>query len=136
MGFNRGLCGFNRSKFNSDQFSVVLYSNPSASSLSEGTTTADNDFLAAGVSDSLSSASAISRLLQSLVMEYGGALAAGKTVCINANNFTVTLDGGNAIDKFDGSFPEVFPVTCTVSYTDGGTSRSVDVVVYRRDRKI
>lgn len=136
MGFNRGLGGFNRSKFNSDTFSNVLYSTQSASTTTEGTITACIDFYAECTSDSLTAGSAISKLLRQLTMEYSGALAAGGKVCINANNFTVTLDGANAIDKFDGAFPEVFPVNCTVVYADDETSRTVKVIVSRRDRQI
>jgi hypothetical protein len=136
MGFNRGLGGFNRSKFNSDTFSNVLYSTQSASTTTEGTITACIDFYVECASDSLTAGSAISKLLQSLTMEYSGALSVGKKVCINANNFTVTLDGANTIDKFDGLFPEVFPVNCSVVYEDSEVSRTVKVIVSRRDRKI
>jgi len=196
MGFNRGLGGFNRSKFNSDAFSNALYSTPSArtatdgtviaskdfyiapvadtiaeglatartdfyiapvadtiaeglatartdfyivsaaGSASEGGVIASKDFYAEGTSDSLSAGAAILEIIHHLTMEYSGALAVGKKVCINANNFTVILDGANAIDKFSGTFPEVFPVACTVVYTDGGASRTVKLTVARRDRTI
>lgn len=134
MGFNRG--GFNRAKFNSTEFSNVLYCESAANTSSEGTVTACIDFYTAGVSDTITVGSAISKLLKQLAFEYSGELAAGKKVCVNATNFTVTLNRINAIDKFDGKFPEVFPVSCTVEYADGEASRTVKVIVSRRDRKV
>ena len=107
-----------------------------AGSASEGGVTVCIDFYAEGTSDSLSAGAAILEIIHHLTMEYSGALAVGKKVCINANNFTVLLDGANAIDKFSGTFPEVFPVACTVVYTDGGASRTVKLTVARRDRTI
>jgi hypothetical protein len=139
MGFNRS--GFNRTKFNSTAFSSGIgYLSPSAKTTTEGTAAAETtpgiDVYITGVSITQTRGFALLGLLRSLTMEYSGPLAAGEKVCINAENFTVTLDGANAIDKFDGDFPEVFPVDCTITYADDETSRTVKVIVSRRDRQI
>lgn len=54
MGFNRGQCGFNRSKLNSDTFSSVVYSTPSANSTTAGAALSDKIFFAVPSADTLS----------------------------------------------------------------------------------
>lgn len=178
MAFNRGT-GFNRTKLNSDEFSTVLYSNSSASTLSSGDaianmvydSNAESDTLSTGTAvsvliidssaeaDTISSGSAVptldiytsaeantisselvvSALTKVLTMIFSGTVAAGKTVCIDGLLFTVKNAGANAIDDFTGDFPEIFPETCTVVYTDAEGAegeRTVKIRVSRRDRHI
>ncbi|MBW2632050.1 MAG: hypothetical protein JRC90_09900 [Deltaproteobacteria bacterium] len=135
MTFNRGS-GFNRSKFNSDTYSNVLYSGGSAKTQTKGVGIAESIFYASGIAKTFTSTLIDETLLKSILMEYSADLAVGARVCINANDFTVKLDGINAIDKFTGEFPYIFPVTCDVIYEDGIGARTVKIIVVRKDRHI
>lgn len=59
---------------------------------------------------------------------FSGSVAAGKTVCIDGQDFSVLNDGVNAIGDFDGDFPQ--PGSCgSAVYTDGEASRNVTLTV-------
>jgi len=79
---------------------------------------------------------AMLRQIDSWTITFTGTLAAGKTVCINTRDYTVKNDGVNAIADFSGDFPTIFPGTNWVVYTDTEGSRTVRIVVSKRDRKV
>jgi hypothetical protein len=76
------------------------------------------------------------RQIDSWTFTFSGSLAAGKTLCINMRDFTVKNDGVNAIANFTGDFPSIFPGTNWVIYTDSEGSRTLRLVVSKRDRKV
>lgn len=135
MVFNRGN-GFNRIKFNSDKYSNVLYSIAPARSVSSGNAIAEIAYYVTAVSKTQSSTDVSNAIYKVLTMVFSGDLPAGKRVCINGIDFTVTTDGVNSIDSFTGSFPVVIPTTCVVTYSDSVGSRSAKIIVSRRDRSI
>jgi hypothetical protein len=76
------------------------------------------------------------RQIDSWTFTFTGTLAAGKTVCFDGRDFTVKNDGVNAIANFTGDFPSIFPGTNWVIYTDSEGSRTIRLVVSKRDRKV
>lgn len=59
------------------------------------------------------------------IMIYGQALEAGDVIVIDCVERTVTLNG--AIIDYDGTFLELEPGANSITYTDGFTTRTVDV---------
>ena len=90
----------------------------------------------AGYSDSETDVYALLRQIDSWTITFTGTLAAGKTVCINTRDFTVTNDGDNAIADFSGDFPTMFPGTNWVIYTDEEGSRTLSITISKKDRKV
>jgi hypothetical protein len=88
------------------------------------------------ITDTTTDIYAMLRQVDSWTITFTGTLAAGKTVCINTRDFTVKNDGVNAIADFSGDFPTIFPGTNWVVYTDTEGSRTVRIVVSKRDRKV
>jgi hypothetical protein len=128
--------GFNSQPHNRDDFGSVLYGNAEASTLTKGTCSADSIFFVTGDAKTLSSTNISDKIYKVLTMVYSGAVAIGERVCIDGEYFTVTLDGANAIQHFTGDFPEIMPDENSVSYEDSEGSRTVKVIVSRRDRHI
>lgn len=79
---------------------------------------------------------AVLRAIDSWTFTFSGTLAAGKTLCIDKNDFTVKNDGANAMVGFTGDFPAMLPGENTVFYTDALGSRTVTIVVSKKDRSI
>ena len=79
---------------------------------------------------------ALLRQIASVKFGYTGTIAPGETVCIDGRLFTVKLDGVNAVENFTGKYPTLFPGTNWVVYTDSEGSRTIKIVVYKRDRSI
>lgn len=71
-----------------------------------------------------------------ITLTFSGTLAAGKTVCIDGDKFTVLNDGVNAIADFSGDFPAIWPGTNTIIYEDSEGSRTVLVAVTKKDRSV
>lgn len=71
-----------------------------------------------------------------ITFTFGGTLAAGKTIVIDTNDFTVVNDGVNAIASMTGDFPEIYPGTNQVIYTDSLGSRTVTIVIVKKDRSV
>ena len=71
-----------------------------------------------------------------ITFTFGGTLAAGKTVVVNTNDFTVLNDGVNAIASMTGDFPEIYPGTNQVIYTDSLGSRTVNITIVKKDRSV
>jgi hypothetical protein len=88
------------------------------------------------ISDTESDIYAMLRQISSWTFTFTGTLAAGKTLCIDGRDFTVKNDGVNAIADFSGDFPSIFPGTNWVLYTDAEGSRTIQLVVSKRDRKV
>lgn len=88
------------------------------------------------ITDTTSDVYAMLRQIDSWTITFTGTLVAGKTVCINTRDYTVKNDGVNAIADFSGDFPTMFPGTNWVIYTDTEGSRTVRIVVSKRDRKV
>jgi len=86
--------------------------------------------------DTASSIYAQLRQVDSWTFTFAGTLAAGKKLCIDTRDFTVKNDGVNAIASFTGEFPSIFTGTNWVIYTDSEGSRTVTLVVSKRDRKV
>lgn len=70
---------------------------------------------------------------EAVEIAYSGTIAAGKILCIDANDFSVLNDGVNDIANYDGKFPEVYNTTMIV-YEDSDGSRTLDITIYRSDR--
>lgn len=70
---------------------------------------------------------------EAVEITYTGTIAAGKILCIDANDFSVLNDGANDIANYDGEFPEIYNTTIVV-YEDSDGSRSLSVVITREDR--
>jgi len=87
-------------------------------------------------SDTASDIYAQLRQIDSWTFTFSGTLAAGKTLCIDTRDYTVKNDGVNAIADFTGDFPSIFTGTNWVVYTDSEGSRTVTLVVSKRDRKV
>lgn len=88
------------------------------------------------ISDTESDVYAMLRQVDSWTITFTGTLAAGQTVCINTRDYTVKNNGVNAIADFSGDFPLIFPGTNWVVYTDAEGSRTIRLVVSKRDRKV
>jgi hypothetical protein len=88
------------------------------------------------ITDTTSDVYAMLRQIDSWTITFTGTLAAGKTVCINTRDYTVKNDGVNAIADFSGDFPAMFPGTNWVIYTDTEGSRTLRIVISKRDRKV
>jgi hypothetical protein len=71
-----------------------------------------------------------------LTMVYSGDIAVGETVCIDSTYYTVLLDSANSLSKYSGNFPEVIPQPYNLIYSDTGSSRTVDITISWRDRKV
>lgn len=67
----------------------------------------------------------------SATFTFSGTLAAGKTLAIDGQRFTVVNDGVNAIGDFSGEFPVLYPGTNLVEYTDAEGSRTVTINVIK-----
>jgi phage-related protein len=67
----------------------------------------------------------------SAIFTFSGTLAAGKTLVIDGQRFTVVNDGVNAIGDFSGEFPVLYPGTNIVEYTDTEGSRTVHIHVIK-----
>ena len=74
--------------------------------------------------------------VESITFIFSGTLAIGKTLCIDGRKFSVVNDGVNAIGSFSGEFPAIYQGTNTLVYTDSEGSRTVQLVVLKRDRKV
>ena len=70
---------------------------------------------------------------EAVEITYSGTIAAGKILCIDANDFSVLNDDVNDIANYDGEFPEVYNTTM-ILYEDSEGSRSLDMTIYRSDR--
>jgi len=68
------------------------------------------------------------------IITYTGTLAVGATISFDTNDHTVVKTGVNAIDGFDGEFVWMYPGTNQLVYTDTESSRSVRIVVTKKDR--
>jgi hypothetical protein len=66
------------------------------------------------------------RYVEPIEATFGGSLAAGKTVCIDGQDFSVLNDSVNAIGDFDGEFPLV-AAEGAIIYSDSETSRNVTI---------
>lgn len=62
---------------------------------------------------------------------FSGTLAAGETVSIDGQKFTVLNDGVNAIGDFVGDYPILFPGANLLKYTDTEGSRTVHIHVVK-----
>ncbi len=62
---------------------------------------------------------------------FSGTLAAGKTLIIDGQKFTILNDGVNAIGDFTGDFPILFPGVNLLKYTDSEGSRTVHIHVVK-----
>ena len=60
---------------------------------------------------------------------FTGTLAAGESVVIDGQKFTILNDGVNAIGDFEGDFPVLFPEVNVLKYTDEGASRTVHITI-------
>lgn len=89
-----------------------------------------------GYADTVTDTYAMLRQIDSWTITFTGTLAAGETVCINTRDYTVKNNGVNAIADFSGDFPSIFPGTNWVIYTDSEGSRTLRIVVSKRDRKV
>jgi len=87
-------------------------------------------------SDTVSDIYAQLRQTDSWTFAFAGTLAAGQTLCIDTRDYTVKNDGVNAMADFTGEFPSIFPRTNWVIYTDSAGSRTVTLIVSKRDRKV
>jgi len=58
---------------------------------------------------------------------FSGTLAAGKTLIIDGQKFTVLNDGVNAIGDFADDFPVLFPGVNLLKYTDSEGGRTVHI---------
>lgn len=59
------------------------------------------------------------------IMQYIGTLNVGDTVEIDTSNFTVTINGANAYNNFNGRFINITKQTKIV-FEDGGTERNIE----------
>ena len=62
---------------------------------------------------------------------FSGTLAAGKTLIIDGQKFTILNDGANAIGDFTGDFPILFPGVNLLKYTDSEGSRTVHIHIVK-----
>ena len=60
---------------------------------------------------------------------FTGTLAAGKSVVIDGQKFTILNDGVNAIGVFEGDFPVLFPEVNLLKYTDSEGSRTIHITI-------
>jgi len=79
---------------------------------------------------------ALLAFIESLTFTFSGTLVNGKTICIDGRDFTVKNNGNNAIADFTGDFPSIFPGTNEVVYTDDEGSRTVQIVITKKDRVV
>lgn len=76
------------------------------------------------------------KAIDSWTFTFSGTLAPGKTLCIDKSDFTVKNDGVNAMVGFTGEFPAILPGENTVVYTDALGSRTITIIVSKKDRSI
>lgn len=89
-----------------------------------------------GHADTTTDIYALLRMIESWTFTFTGTIAAGATVCIDTNDYTVKNGATNAISGFTGEFPTIFPGTNSVVYTDGEGARTVTITVTKKDRKV
>ena len=70
---------------------------------------------------------------EAVEITYTGTIAAGKILCIDANDFSVLNNGSNDIANYNGNFPEIYNSTM-ILYEDSDGSRALSVVIMRKDR--
>ena len=70
---------------------------------------------------------------EAVEITYTGTIAAGKILCIDANDFSVLNNGSNDIANYNGNFPEIYNSTM-ILYEDSDGARSLSVVITREDR--
>lgn len=70
------------------------------------------------------------------LIHFTGTLGVGKSLIIDTNDRTVSIDGINQMPDFDGDFPWMNPGVNDVDYTDTEGTRSVNITVTKRDRKV
>ena len=88
-----------------------------------------------GYAESETSAYGQARIYHEVSFAFTGTLAAGKTIIIDGEKYTVLNDGVNAIADFSGDFPEVFPGTTLLTYEDTGVGRDITITVVKQDRR-
>jgi len=76
------------------------------------------------------------RIYHEVTFSFTGTLAAGKTIVINGENYTVLNDGVNALADFTGDFPLIFGGTNLLTYEDDEAGRSVTITVIKKDRSV
>ena len=69
-----------------------------------------------------------------LIFRYTGVLQAGEQIVIDTDKFSVTKDGQNALNDYQGEFVDIFPDINVVAYNDSETQRQVNVRVDKCDR--
>ena len=74
--------------------------------------------------------------VETITLTFAGTLAVGKTVCIDGRDATVENDGVNAVADYGMTWPAIYQGTNTLVYTDSEGSRTVQLVVLKRDRKV
>ncbi|MFA5153206.1 MAG: hypothetical protein WC554_11645 [Clostridia bacterium] len=94
------------------------------------------DAILSAYPDTNSDLYALVRFVTTWTLTYAGTLAIGDTICIDGEDFTVKNDGANDIANFSGEFPSIFPGTNWVVYTDSGGSRTIQLVVSKKDRMV
>lgn len=67
---------------------------------------------------------------------YSGDLAVGDIVCIDTNDYTVTLNGDNVLNLLSGNFPKIVPNESELVYTDSESTRSATIVISWQDKII
>ena len=86
--------------------------------------------------DTDSDAYALLRLIASFTFTYAGTIAPGEVLCIDGDKFQVTLDGVDAFVDFSGEYPRISPGTNWIVYTDSEGSRTVELIVTKKDRMV
>jgi hypothetical protein len=71
-----------------------------------------------------------------LTLTYTGTLAAGATLCIDANDLTVLKAGVSDLANFSGDFPMIGPGTNTITYIDSAGARTMAITVTRKERSV
>ena len=69
-------------------------------------------------------------------LTFTGDFSAGTTMVINMDNFTVTLDGVNALNSITGDFFNLLGREINIIYTDSSGTRTIGITFVYRDRWI
>ena len=67
---------------------------------------------------------------------FSGDIAVGEILRIDTDKMTVKLDGVNVRANFDGDFWEIISGLQDITYSDEEESRTLELVVTRKDRKV
>lgn len=93
-------------------------------------------FLVSGHSDSESVGRGLITKYDYYLFTVSYPVEAGQTLVVDGEEYTVTVDGTNAISGFSGDWPRLIPGTNTITYSDTESGRTVLITISKKARQM